>query len=442
MKKYKYIILTTLFFGGIATSLASKAILRGHIGVLSNQISSEVGNVPGNKFNTDFEIHYHEPVRSKFSLELEKKFQLSGLINDQSLTMLSLQEAYLGIHATSRDHFRLGRQILDWSKVDAIWGFGKLNNRKNFNFFTPGQEGLVGLSHDRKFSNGLRWGLFLSGIYVPELNPAMDYDEKNKSLTSRHPWADAPAQTAEVEGVMMGIQYNLNYPDISDVIYRYSIGAKLGFETEHFSFNSFVMRKPENTITPDVEVNVDFIQGSVNAKIDPRFYYHDIFGSTLSYQNKDLTVYLSGIGIRPNEYPDVDEKVRYTEIKNKKRREDYVGGGLVKANDIYSLGFDYVARLSPFDRNKDELTPDPRWNQAIGIHGQRKFGRNYSLRGDLKYDMLTTDRLVMLEGRYRASKSMELTAGLNMIGTPESGKSFWAPYTNNDSIYGGLRYVY
>jgi hypothetical protein len=153
-------------------------------------------------------------------------------------------------------------------------------------------------------------------------------------------------------------------------------------------------------------------------------------------------VYVSGIGIRPNEYPDVDEKVRYTEIKNKKRREDYLGGGISKSNDLYSLSFNYVARLSPFDRNKDELTPDPRWNQALNLGGSRHFSKSLSLSGDLKYDMLTTDRLLMLRGSYKVSKELILSAGVNMIGTPVGGKSFWSTYTNNDAIYGGLRYVF
>ena len=55
---------------------------------------------------------------------------------------------------------------------------------------------------------------------------------------------------------------------------------------------------------------------------------------------------------RGNDYPDVDERVRYTEIKNKKRREDYVGGGISRSNDLYTIAFNYVARLSPFDRNE------------------------------------------------------------------------------------------
>jgi hypothetical protein len=425
-----------------ANSFSATEIIDGHLGALSNQASQQVGNVPGNRYNADFEFKYHRSTNSSYRRELERKFHVAALMNDQNLTMFSVQEAYVGGNLSSKDHLRFGRQILSWSDVDKMWGFGKLNNRRNFDYFTPGQEGLHGLLYERKSSNGMRYKSFLSGLYIPEMNPGLDIDKKNQTITSRHPWSDAPAQTAQVEGTMMDVKYDVQYPNISDVIFRYSVGANIGWENKNWVFDNFYMRKPENSITPNVEVNVDFVQRTVNAQIDPRFYYHDVYGSSLKYRNHDVEMYISGIAIRPNEYPDVDARVRYTEIKNKKRREDYVGGGISRSNDLYTVAFNYVARLSPFDRNKDELTQDPRWNQALNLLGQRNFGRHYSLSADLKYDMLTTDRLLMFRGNYKVSKDLLMNVGMNMIGTPTNGKSYWSPYTNNDAIYGGLRYVF
>jgi hypothetical protein len=288
----------------------------------------------------------------------------------------------------------------------------------------------------------MRYRFFASGLYVPESNPALDVNKKDRTITTRHPWGDAPATRADVDGVAMDVKYDVEYPEVSEVIYRYSIGANIGFESKHWVMDNFVMRKPENGITPDVEINVDFVSRVVNAQIDPRFYYHDIVGSTLKYRNLDVEVYVSGMAVRPNEFPDVDERVRYTEIKNMKRREDYLGGGISKSNDLYTLGFNYVARLSPFDREQDDLAQDPRWNQAINIFALRNFGPRYSLSGDVKFDMLTKDRLVMVRGNYNVSKQLQMNLGVNMIGTPDDGKSFWSPYTNNDAVYGGLRYVF
>jgi len=56
--------------------------------------------------------------------------------------------------------------------------------------------------------------------------------------------------------------------------------------------------------------------------------------------------------------------------------------------------------------------------------------------------MLTKDRLSMFNASYVVSKEMQVSLGVKMIGTPRDGKSYWSPYTNNDSIYGALKYVF
>lgn len=442
MKKlYKCVIAHSLLIT-CTTLSAAETRIAGHLGAVSNQVNSNVGNVPGNRYNADLEFDFHRNPYSEYSRGIESRFTAAALVNDQSLAMYSVQEAYVGGNLSKKDHLRFGRQILPWSEVDHTWGFGKVNNRRNFDYFTPGHEGLIGLLYERKSSNGMRYRGFFSGLYVPELNPALDINKKDRSITTRNPWGDAPATSAEVDGQHLPVKYDVNYPEVSDVIYRYTVGANIGFENKHWVLDNFIMRKPENTLTPSVDVNVSFVEGIITAEIDPKFYYHDVYGSTLKYRNKDLEMYVSGIAIRPNTYPDVDENVRYTEIKSKKQREDYIGGGISRSNDLYTVAFNYVARLSPFDREKDDLALDPRWNQAVNLFASRNFGRHLTLLADVKFDMLTTDRLVMVRGIYNVSKFLQMNVGVNMIGAASDGNSFWAPYANNDAIYGGLRYVF
>src|SRR5690606_22917645 len=115
-----------------------KNSISGHVGALSNQLNREVGDVPGNRYNADIEFLYHKNNQG----ELERKFEFASLVNDQSLTMYSVPEAYVAKKGLFRsynhriktgDELKVGRQVLDWSSIDHAWGFGKLNNRKNFN---------------------------------------------------------------------------------------------------------------------------------------------------------------------------------------------------------------------------------------------------------------------------------------------------------------------
>ena len=422
--------------------------IQGHIGGMSNQINRSVGDVPGNRYNGDLNFSYHSDNHD----ELERKFNLSALINDQSLSMYSLQEAFVAKKSVFRswdpvektgDEVKFGRQILAWSTVDHTWGFGKLNNRKNFDFFDPGQEGLIGLHYENRSTNGFFWRAFGSGLYVPESNPSLDVNKSRNTITSRNPWANAPAASTNISGIETPIQYIVDYPKISEIIYRYTVGANAGWENKNWVIDGYIIRKPENQISTKVEVALAQDAKSVKAFIKPEVYYHDLYGGNLKYRNADLEMYVSGIAIRPNTYPDGNTTATtYTEIKTEKRREDYVGGGISRTNDRFGMGFNYVARLSPFDRTRDSLAQDPRWNQAVNAFVMRNFNEYFRLSADIKYDMLTTDRLFMLRAGYKVSKELLTTIGVNMIGTPNNGKSYWSPFTNNDALFAGLRYLF
>lgn len=428
-------------------SNAAANSFNGHIGARSNQVNQNVGNDPGNRFNADLYLDYYNSNSTHHSTGLDSidgRFTFAGAINDQSLTMYSLREAYISFRPFRNFEMNAGRQVLNWSEIDATWGFGKLNNRKNFDYFEPGQEGLIGLNSTLRGTNGFRVMLFASALYVPELNPALDINKSKKTITSRHAWADAPATRAEIStGNWKKIEYDVDYPKTKDVIFRSTAGFNIGVENKHWVFDNFFIRKPENQMSQKVSVSLDPINDVIIARVKPQFYYHDVYGSTLKYRNADVEVYASGIAISPNTLPDGDRTAtQQTEIKTAKMKEDYMGGGISKMNDVYGAGFNYVARLSPYNRQKENLTLDPRWNQAVNVSLYRNFGEKLKFSTDFKYDMLTTDRLVMFKASYLATRVLLLSLGVNMIGTPSDGKSYWSPYTNNDSMYGGLRYIF
>jgi hypothetical protein len=424
----------------LANSAHKDDTFKGYVGGMSNQFNNQVGNVPGNRYNGQLYFDYHKkPVSSG----AESRFTMASQVNDQNLLMYSVQEAYVAGKFSNGDELKFGRQILNWSPVDAAWGFGKINNRRNFEYFEPGQEGLIGLQYTSKFQSGLRISGFVSGLYVPELNPGLSINKKDRTITSRNAWAKPPQASTDVEGVNTPVRYDVNVPGTDKVIYRYSAGLNVGIDSDHWSAEGFFMRKPENQISAKASVAFNPGDKEVVATVTPQFYYHDVYGGTLRYKNYNYQIYASAIGIRPNTFPDGDERAtRYTDIPTAKIREDYGGFGIAKTTDLYTYGLNYVARLSPYDRQTDRLAEDPRWNQAVDIFVSRNIGRYYMLMGDVKYDTLTTDRLVMLRAIYSASRDFQVHAGINMIGAPTNGSSYWSTYSNNDAVYGGLRYIF
>ena len=432
-----------------AVAHCAESAIDGSIGFISNQLDTRVGDVPGNRFIGDSYFDYKKlsldpdaPENKDETPMIKRRLSLAAQINDQSLLQYSVQEAYVSGKLSDKDFIKFGRHVIDWSILDSSWGFGKINNRRNFNFFEPGYEGLTGLSYEHKGSNGMRYKVFASGLYIPEVNPPYDINKSNKTIKCRSPWCDAPATSTTVDGDVKPIEYSVKYPSISDVIFRYSFGFNIGWENQHWSFDNFYLRKPENNLTTEVTVALDPFRDVVKANIDPQVYYQDIVGSSLKYRNEDLLMYVSTFASRPSSFPDGDRQAtEWTEIKTAKVREDYAGAGIQQVNADFGMGLSYVARLSPFNRNKAQLAQDPRWNQALNVFMTKNFGK-LTLSGDAKYDMLTFDRLVMLRAAYNLTKSFMVNLGMNMIGTPSDGESYWSPYTNNDQVYAGLRYVF
>lgn len=434
MKKRSLFILSALMMSGAW----AKQDFNGSIGGVSNQLDAQVGDVEGNRYNFDLSFDYHRVRRN----ELERKLTVNALVNDQNTTMYSINEVYIA-NRWGRSEFKLGRAILDWSDVDAHWGFGKLNNRQNFTGFEPGQEGLIGLVFSRRYDNGFRMHLFATPIYVPETNPSLIISKSEGTITSANPWAKPPAQTARIENRDIPIFYNVDYPEISEVVMKPSGGINLGWGNKYWDAGVYFVRKPENQISTTVDISYNPGDDVINAGITPQFYYHDIYGGNLRWKNKDVSIYVSAIAVRPNEFPVGDPlTTQYTQIEVEKRREDYVGGGISKENDRVGMGLDYVARLSPFNKEEDILAEDPRWNQAVHGWMRYRFNRFFQASADVKYDTLTTDRLVMVRASYFPVRDMVLNVGVNMIGSPADGNSYWSPYTNNDAVYAGLRYLF
>ena len=107
---------------------------KGYVGGMVNTLTDQVSRVPGNKYNFDLEVDYHKTGPDI----LERRLTFASRVNDENLSMYSVQEAYIN-HKWGRSELIIGRQILDWSIVDAAWGFGKVNNRRKFDFYVPGQ---------------------------------------------------------------------------------------------------------------------------------------------------------------------------------------------------------------------------------------------------------------------------------------------------------------
>ncbi len=411
----------------------------GDFGFQANNLVEDVGEVVGNKHFGELNIKYDSLSADKTF----KKVDLASRVNNEEILMYSLKEAFVEFRYSTSE-LALGRKVVDWSPADSTWGLGKINNRVNFDYFTPGQEGLVGAFYNKKYSTGFNLSMFGSFVYIPEQGHGMQIDSKNGTVSCKTPWCKAPGSSVNVEGKNVPIYYDVEYPEVSDVVLRYSTGIRAGYEYKRFSTDAFYMRKPENGISIAAEISVESDFSQIDVGVTPQFYYHDVTGMNLGYQlSDDIKIYGAAISSIPSKYPDGDQPyIEYTGIKPKKIKEDYLGGGIVYSIGVDKIQFDYIARVSDFDRENEVLAEYPRWNQALHLGYAKRLTRKVDVGLDYKFDMLTEDRLTMLNAKYRISSNVIGSVGVNIIGTNPNERSYWSDYDNNDAVYTSLKVVF
>ena len=448
------------------SNLEKEESLKGDFGFTSNQLVEGVGDVVGNQYFGELNLDY----KNVNQLDTVKVFKMATRTNNEEQLMLSIPEAYTDFEFSSSSRISMGRKVLAWSMVDEEWGLGRVNNRINFDFLNPGQEGLTGFTYSKTTKSGFGIDLFGSFTNIPELNPGFKIDSNAGTVECQNPWCKAPDATAPVEDEDKPIFYNVNYPEVADVVLKQSYGLnarfnktfdlvdkekrsaleKKGEKVEpnnlELGMNLFWFKKPENNISISAEVRYEIEEDRIFVDATPEVYYHDVTGGNieLNFSKYNTKLYGSAISINPNTSPDGDQNkvFEYTGIKPKKKKEDYLSGGIAFDNGNLKLRSGYIARVSDFDRENDILVEYPRWNQAIHLAVSHKVTGKLLVSLDYKYDMLTEDRITMLNSSYRFASNIIGSVGANIIGTSPEKESFWSDYENNDAVYSSVKYTF
>lgn len=420
----------------IDTMVDKTSNFSGSFAMTGNSMVQDVGEVVGNKYFGDLNLNYSK--ENSYNVDLKTRF------NDADAFMFSVTEAYTRFELAKGELF-IGRKLLDWSDLDANWGFGRINNRTNFDFFEPGAEGLTGALYNTRIGNFLISG-FASYVYIPELNPGQKYDKDKGTITCNNPWCrPVPADNSDT-GTTYRIAYDLNMPEISDIVFNYSAGLNLGYDFGKAQVKGFYMRKPENqiSVSASINLNTDGDEAFLDAQLFPEIYYHDVVGANLDVDVSDNFV-ISGsyISYDPESQPEGTEQIlRYLKRKTLKKKEEYVGLGGVYTKSKYQAKLNYIARVSEFEVEQDKLVEYPRWNQAVHASFVSKVTAKLGLGLDLKYDMLTEDRLGMVKVNYAFRENVQVGAGVSVIGENSEKESYWSEFSNNDSVYGSLKYIF
>lgn len=430
----RYRIFAFLFSWIVPLLALAESSFNGKIAHQNNQVGGNIGNRKGNRHFTQADFSYlkNRPEGTSHTVLTTARF------TDANEFMFSVPEANIS-DSFKNVRFQVGRFVIPWSPMDKVWSLGYLNNRRNFTFYDPGQEGLTGIGATYNHNSGFYASTFASAIYIPELNPSSAV--KDGKVTSKNIWATIPPTSAMINGVNTPISYYLEQPDLSKIIFRGSYGQQIGYQNEHFDWNAFYMLKPENNIRAAGDARLT-PNGQIIANITAKLYYHELFGTTATLKYNDFKTYLSFFRIDPKNSPVNDPLlVQYVKIETELERRDYAGFGVSKEGSRYKTGANWIALLSSPKASQDLLGNKSRFREALNYFLTINITEKLKNTFDMKLDFIKGDKIFMEDLSYDFGKGWVGSFGFNLIDAP-SDNSFWSAFRSNDAVYGSASYSF
>lgn len=209
---------------------------------------------------------------------------LTGLYaaGQPALSYLNIRELYFNYQIDASSKFYFGRKINNWSQLDSEWNIGFFNPQFRWNALAPEHQGLTGLFWDKKQA---MWelSLFASPFYIPDQGPG--YELKDGKFQNSNPFFSSPPQNVSFQnGVILPIDYELEKPETSEVVFQTLYGAQLHLgEKQGFFANVSGMHKPANQLS--LGYKVVGVVDRVRINVLPKVYTETNLAADLGYRD-------------------------------------------------------------------------------------------------------------------------------------------------------------
>lgn len=373
---------------------------------------------------------------------------------DDNALNYSLQEAYLKYsNREQRFEVSIGRRILDWNPNEKYWSLGFLNANQAFTLLSQEEEGVTGLLFKKTWDN-VELELLGSYLFIPQLNPAIDFE--NGNVKSRSEWVRLPPRKTVLTGVEIPISYNVANYQVEKIVFNKSLGANLRYWLNDVSgLSLFAIYKPENKLRINASAYYDnLVTGKVIVTADPTVNHHAYYGFTL-FHGWEKTKLLGGFSyVDPNAKLGKDFLI---DISNARKtfRSDFFTINPRYDKEVYShaslnyvepksfeVGLNYIHLFSEDIRGNDDFFSDTvKWKSTLGLMFKYYWLDRLSTLFDLKYDLKRKDNIVKAEAIYLFESQIRVSAGLEMLKAPKNS-SYWSYYRTADTLYTQIGYVF
>lgn len=146
------------------------------------------------------------------------------------LSYVNLKEIYFTVRLDSESQIHIGRKLLPLSEADESWNLGLFQPQFRWNPLQLESQGVFGIFYDKKKS-AWQLSLFGSPFFIPDQGPS--YELKEGRFESSNPYFTPPPQNIYFQNVLLPIDYNIQKPQVDEVVLQpsYSASLKYGNDT-------------------------------------------------------------------------------------------------------------------------------------------------------------------------------------------------------------------
>lgn len=210
------------------------------------------------------------------------KINMTGLFapGNSVLSYLNIREIYFSNKIDDKSVIHIGRKLHNWSSLDTVWNLGVYQPQFKWNPLMPENQGLTGIFWNKN-DDAFGLTLFASPLYIP--HQGASYEIKDGQFQAGNPWFQSPPQNIKFQNQLLPIDYNINKPETTDVVFQTQYGAQLRLgDNRGFFGNVAAMYKPSNQLA--LGYKGVLVTTRVRIDITPKVYFENVYSSDLGYR--------------------------------------------------------------------------------------------------------------------------------------------------------------
>ncbi len=348
----------------------------------------------------------------------------------------------------------IGRKRLSWFSQEDFWLLGQLSGRRNFDLLDEKSNGHWGL-HFKGRQGALHFKFFVSYLYQPERNPGLDIED-GKVVTNSY-WESLPPTRTTILGRVIPIHYTLEMDKWYKYALKKSLGLSLGHKGKDYGVDAFVIYKPEPRIRINAEAYYDGAIDRVVVNASPIVNHHMVYGLNSYLGKKNGRLSLGFLLVDPQASYGQDFSILdplqlkesnrtflsdYFKIEPRYEKEVIGSLNFQGHRKDFSYEFGLIKYFTDHELGTDDFYSNLiKWDTAVGGKLSWKPGRQFSMSGSYRFDLVKNDQLLNASMRIRLAQGWHTGVELGMIKAPRSS-SYWSNYRTQDYLKAKLNYSF